>query len=227
MGLGNRMRSNRKSCAGTLSPSPAVMRPGGLASFVAAAIALAPIGAAVAEDVTPLVSMDRIEDVPSTRLDPFPDFDNFAWRAFVALNWPSLTDPLHRGVPDPRQDASAIPARASGRHSKRVMNCFKSGQTGAPIAPAPWATYEALNPCGPDVDSRRKDARDLRSVHGFQPGELCSRRSRQPAGRAESDLYALRSAPQRTRVLGARLQRMEPGRESAGRNPIPRTCPPI
>ena len=71
-----------------------------LCSRVLSAPALSPIGAAVAEDVTPLVSMDRIEDVPSTKLDPFPDFDNFAWRAFVALNWPSLTDPAHRGVPD-------------------------------------------------------------------------------------------------------------------------------
>ena len=41
-----------------------------------------------------------IEDVPSTRLDPFPSFDNFAWRAFIALNWPSLTDTAHRGEPD-------------------------------------------------------------------------------------------------------------------------------
>ena len=38
------------------------------------------------------VSPDRIEDAPSIKPEPYPDFDNFAWRAFIALNWPSLTD---------------------------------------------------------------------------------------------------------------------------------------
>jgi hypothetical protein len=131
------------------------MRLGGLASLAAAAIALAPIGAAVAEDVTPLVSADRIADVPSTRLDPFPDFDNFAWRTFIALNWPSLTDPLHRGVPDS--------AKTLGDKGPRIWETFKAryelfqvGPDGGASAPHPWGTYEALNPCGPDVDSREK-----------------------------------------------------------------------
>jgi hypothetical protein len=29
---------------------------------------------------------------PNSRARPFPEFDNFASRAFIALNWPSLTD---------------------------------------------------------------------------------------------------------------------------------------
>ena len=36
------------------------------------------------------------------------------------------------------------------------MNCSRSGRTGVPIAPKPWATYEATNPCGADVDNREK-----------------------------------------------------------------------
>src|SRR6516162_7532452 len=103
--------------AGTLST---LARAGRLATVIVllSAPALSPIGAAVAEDVTPLVSPDRIEDVPSTKLDPFPEFDNFAWRAFVALNWPSLTDPLHRGVPDR--------AKALGDPGPRVWETFKA-----------------------------------------------------------------------------------------------------
>src|SRR6516165_3705921 len=85
------MRSNHKNCAGTSSLA---------ASLLAAVIVLIPIEPASPADVTPPVSPDRIEDVPSTRVDPFPEFDNFAWRAFVALNWPSLIDAAHRGAPD-------------------------------------------------------------------------------------------------------------------------------
>jgi hypothetical protein len=65
-----------------------------------ASVVLRSIGAARAQEAAPVVSPDLVEDVPSTRVDPFPGFDNFAWRAFIALNWASPTDPAHRGVPD-------------------------------------------------------------------------------------------------------------------------------
>jgi hypothetical protein len=87
-------------------------------AFFAIAAAPCAIGVAAAEDVAPLVSPDRIEDVPSTRVDPFPEFDNFAWRAFIALNWPSLTDLAYRGVPDR--------ARTLGDDGPRVWETFKS-----------------------------------------------------------------------------------------------------
>jgi hypothetical protein len=123
--------------------------------LLAVSAALDPMGPAAAEDAAPLVSADRIEDVASTKADPFPAFDNFAWRAFVALNWPSLTDPDQRGVPDR--------AKALGDSGPRVWETFKAryelfqvGPDGRPIAPQPWATYEALNPCGAGLDSREK-----------------------------------------------------------------------
>ena len=65
-----------------------------------------------------MVSPDRIEDAPSIKPDPYPDFDNFAWRAFIALNWPSLTDPAHRGVPDR--------AKTLGDPGPRVWETFKA-----------------------------------------------------------------------------------------------------
>ena len=108
-----------------------------------------------AQEVAPVLSPDPIEDVPSTRVDPFPEFDNFGWRAFVALNWPSLTDAAHRGLPDR--------ARTLGDPGPRVWETFKAryelfqvGQDGRPAVAPPWATYEASNPCGTDVDSRAK-----------------------------------------------------------------------
>ena len=85
-----------------------------------------------------MVSPDRIEDAPSIKPDPYPGFDNFAWRAFIALNWPSLTDSAHRGEPDR--------AKTLGDHGPRVWETFKAryelfqvAPDGRPIAPKPWA----------------------------------------------------------------------------------------
>ena len=121
----------------------------------AAALGLLALTSALAEDNAPLVSPDRIEDVPSIKPDPYPDFDAFAWRAFIALNWPSLTDSAHRGEPDR--------ARTLGDKGPRVWETFKAryelfpvGADGRPAAPPAWATYQARNPCGADVDNREK-----------------------------------------------------------------------
>jgi hypothetical protein len=120
-----------------------------------ALIALLPIHPAAASDSAPTVSPDRIEEAPAIKPDPYPDFDNFAWRAFIALNWPSLTDPAHRGEPDR--------AKALGEPGPRVWETFKARyelfQVDAderPIPPKPWATYDAANPCGANVDNRVK-----------------------------------------------------------------------
>jgi hypothetical protein len=142
------------SSAGTLSHA---CRPLIAFMLAAAPVAVLPASPAAAEDRTPVVSPDRIEDVPSLayNLDNFPELDNFAWRAFVALNWPSLTDPAQRGVPDR--------AKTPGDGGPRVWETFKAryelfqvGPDGRPAAPQPWATYDAANPCGADVDARAK-----------------------------------------------------------------------
>ena len=59
--------------------------------LLAAPLTLLDDGRALADDITPVILPDRIDDVLSTPPDPYPTFDNFAWRAFVSLNWPSLT----------------------------------------------------------------------------------------------------------------------------------------
>ena len=152
------MPSNGQS--GAAAPSRQTFARAGRSAiaFASLAISAAPcaIGvAAAADDVAPLVSPDRIEDVPSIRPDPYPDFDAFAWRAFIALNWPSLTDPAHRGEPD-RLKTLGDPGPRVWETFKARYELFQVGPDGRPIPPKPWATYQARNPCGADVDNREK-----------------------------------------------------------------------
>ena len=100
-----------------------------------------------------MVSPDRIDDAPVTAGDSFSVVGNFAWRAFIALNWPSMLDAADRGAPDR--------AKSLGDPGKRVWETFKSdaelfevGDDGRPITPAPWASYDGRNPCA--VDNRMK-----------------------------------------------------------------------
>jgi len=131
---------------------------------------IAPPGRVIAEDVTPFVSPDRIDDVPSTKPDPFPAFDNFAWRAFVALNWPSLLDPAHRGEPD-RAKALSDPGPRVWETFKSRYELFEVGPDGGPAPPSPWTSYEGLNPCGPGVDNGVKTLASFVPYAEFnQPG---------------------------------------------------------
>jgi hypothetical protein len=104
-----------------------------------------------------LVVPDRIMEIPNLTPDvnKFPELDNFAWRAFVALNWPSLTDPAHRGVPD-RTKSFSDPGPRVWETFKARYELLQTGRDGKPISPQPWATYDAANPCGADVNNREK-----------------------------------------------------------------------
>ena len=103
------------------------------------------------------ISPDRVEDVPSLKadIDPFPTVDNFAWRAFIALNWPSLTDPAHRGLPD-RTKTLADPGPRVWETLKARYELFQVGPDGRPLPPQPWASYDAANPCGADINGSAK-----------------------------------------------------------------------
>ncbi len=112
-------------------------------------------GIAAADDIAPKVLPNRIVDVPATRVDPFPAFANFAWRAFTALNWPALAAAAHRGEPDR--------AKTLGDPGPRVWETFKSryevfqrGADGRALVPSPWTSYAGRNPCGTTVDNRTK-----------------------------------------------------------------------
>jgi len=111
--------------------------------------------AASAEDVIPRVSPDRIEDVPATKPDPFPAFDNFGWRAFIALNWPSLLDENHRGMPD-RKKGLGDPGPRVWETLKSRYELFQVGTDGDPLPAPAWASYAGRNPCGEGFDNRVK-----------------------------------------------------------------------
>ena len=125
------------------------------ATVAGLALAALSLNGAVAEDVAPKVSPDRIDDVPSTKPDPFPAFDNFAWRAFVALNWPALAEPERRGEPD-RAKSLADPGPRVWETFKARWEVFQPGPDGRAGEPAAWGSYAGPNPCGAGFDNRAK-----------------------------------------------------------------------
>lgn len=118
------------------------------------------VGAALGadgDDTQPQVSPRAIADIAVITADgdPFPVLDNFAWRAFLALNWPSLTDPAHRGEPDLRKSLGD-PGPRVWETFKARYELFQVDADGKPAPPEPWATYQARNPCGAGTDLRGK-----------------------------------------------------------------------
>ena len=135
------------------------------AAIVSAAAGLA-AGSVGTGDVAPIVSPDRIDDAPSAGKGSFPLIDNFAWRAFIALNWPSLLDTAHRGLPDR--------SKSLGDEGKRVWETFKSdyelfaiGDDGNRAAPSPWTSYDGRNPCGDRIDNREKTIASFEAFADF------------------------------------------------------------
>ena len=130
----------------------------GLAALGALAAAPEAGGLSQAE-VAPVLSPDRLDDLPD-RAEPFAAAGDFAWRAFVALNWPALGGAAGRGVPDR--------GKTPGEDGARVWETFKSDAElfpadadGRPVAPSSWLSFDGRNPCG--LDNRR------RTVASFQP----------------------------------------------------------
>lgn len=131
--------------------------PLGLLMLAAAPVGIVLVGPGDAREVAPFVSPDRIAEVRTIRADadPFPQLDQFAWRAFIALNWPSLTDPAQRGLPD-RTKTLGDPGPRVWETFKARYELFQVGPDGKPAAPPPWATYDSINPCGAGIDGRSK-----------------------------------------------------------------------
>jgi hypothetical protein len=109
----------------------------------------APSGSA---DLAPIVSPDRMEDAPTNSRSALADF---AWRAFIALNWPSLSGADRRGEPD-REKTPGDPGKRVWETFKSDYELFEVDSDGRRVAPAPWTSYEGRNPCGQGVDNRRK-----------------------------------------------------------------------
>ncbi len=91
------------------------------------AIALGAAALSAQAQAAPVASPDPLTDVADTAEDPFPEYDEFAWRAFLALNWPADA----QGAPD-RAATLASPGR-------RVWEAF--GARDAALSP------ERPSPC--------------------------------------------------------------------------------
>ena len=125
----------------------------GAAAIIAGLTVPLRAGSAGAGDDLPTVSPDRLEDASLAAGDSFAVVDNFAWRAFIALNWPSKLEATERGVPD-REQSLGDPGKRVWETFKSDYELFQVGDDGRRIAPSPWASYDGRNPCG--VDNREK-----------------------------------------------------------------------
>jgi hypothetical protein len=171
-----RLRDSRPGAPRTLYPNPGPQKSKWRVWIVASVgflVVLTPIPA-VAEDVEPKVSPDRIDDVPSTRPDPFPAFNNFSWRAFIALAWPARTDAAHRGEPNRLKSLADSGPRVWETFKSRY-EIFQPRAKSGVTAPAIWGSYEGQNPCGPKVSNSTKTLSSFSAFSdfnqaGFAPG---------------------------------------------------------
>ena len=117
--------------------------------------------------VAPTVSPDRLDDAPANAREVMA---NFAWRAFVALNWPSLRSDPGRGLPD-REKSLGDPGKRVWETFKSDYELFEVGENGRRVAPERWTSYVGRNPCGPGVDNRLKTIASFAPFADFnQPG---------------------------------------------------------
>ena len=94
---------------------------------------------------TPVVSPDAKPDVPQTPgPSPFPFFDDYSWRSFIALNWPATSDPMKRGQPDRSKRFGDTSGPLVWTTWKSQFELFQP--EGA--APSEWKSFAGINPCG-------------------------------------------------------------------------------
>lgn len=103
----------------------------------------------VGPDIPPDVEIPK--NFPTDR-PPTQYFDDYSWRAFLALNWPAKDPLTKRGVPD--KDAKL------GDPGARVWDTYKaSWEIFQPKGerPSVWDSYEAIPPCADTKVARGND----------------------------------------------------------------------
>lgn len=110
----------------------------------------------------PTVSPDALPDMPPTPVgqDPFPFFDDYSWRSFIALNWPAIRGAENRGLPDRTKTFGDVAGPRVWNSWKSRYEVFQPGGT----APSAWNSYEGANPCGPGF---RNDITTLSAFTAF------------------------------------------------------------
>jgi hypothetical protein len=98
---------------------------------------------------TPVIDSPKIPDdvsIPPTfppTQNPIPFFDDYSWRAFIAVVWPGLVN--RQGIPDPMQTIDGTGPRVFETY-KSLAEVFHNDGS----APVPLDQYDApqYNPCG-------------------------------------------------------------------------------
>ena len=111
-------------------------------SLAALAIALVCGAAAAPSPESGAVSPDRVDDA-SLGVDGFAEAGEFAWRAFIALNWPAAS----RGEPD-RRSALSDPGPRVWETFKSAAETFPVGADGHRQRGAAWGADDGPSPCG-------------------------------------------------------------------------------
>jgi hypothetical protein len=151
-------------------PTPGVlMRPSLILSGVFLGVILAHQSPArVSAQPIPQVSPDRVDDVADMPHAPFEElfgwFDDFSWRAFIALNWPALPGAANRGRPDRSKNFGDQDRPRVWETWKARFEVFAPGKP-APT-PAPWTSYAGDNPCG-NVSNEIKTLSAFSHFHDF------------------------------------------------------------
>lgn len=96
---------------------------------------------------SPLVSPDRIDEAKADGND-FSGVAEFAWRAFISLNWPAVGGAA-RGEPD-RTQSLGSPGPRVWETFKSAAETFPIDGDGRRIAATPWSSQAGPNPCGGD-----------------------------------------------------------------------------
>jgi hypothetical protein len=147
--------------AGTRAPR----RAGLVAALLASAGLAAP--AAPGPAAAPMVSPDRLDDAPINAREVLADF---AWRAFIALSWPSLQTDAGRGAAD-REKTLGDPGALVWETYKSDTELFGIDEQGRRVPPAPWTSREGRNPCGPGFSNRQRTIASFAPFADFnQPG---------------------------------------------------------
>ena len=155
------------------------------------------------------ISPDRLDDA---KLDAggFAEAGEFAWRAFIAMNWPAAG----RGAPD-RGKTLADPGPRVWESFKSAAETFPVGPNGRRRRAAPFDAFDGPNPCG--LANRTRTIAEFKPFAEFNQPSFSTRRARQSAGCAKRRVCALRSALQRARLRDLRRQRLERRLEPARR----------
>jgi hypothetical protein len=104
-----------------------------------------------------------MDDQGRPKANPIKRFDDYSWRLFIALNWPSADG--KRGVPDTTKKFGDISDPTVWETWKAAFELFQP--RGA--QPSAWESFDAVSPC---ADVARKNSGKVKTLASFSKGGL-------------------------------------------------------